>query len=63
MIQQFVRWVIGLGLFVGVQSFAADVHATSPADWPMYNHDPAGWRFNSAEKTPSPVNIGTIVEK
>jgi glucose dehydrogenase len=32
-------------------------------DWPMYNHDLAGWRFNSAEKTLSPANVGNLVEK
>ncbi len=63
MIQQLVRWVIGLSLLVGIESFAMDVPATSPADWPMYNHDSAGWRFNPAEKTLSPANIGTLVEK
>jgi outer membrane protein assembly factor BamB len=35
----------------------------SAADWPMYNHDPAGWRFNSAEKTLGPANAGKLVEK
>lgn len=34
-----------------------------PADWPTYNHDPAGWRYNSAEKTLSPANVGRLVEK
>jgi outer membrane protein assembly factor BamB len=29
----------------------------------MYNHDPAGWRFNAAEKTLSPANASTLVEK
>jgi polyvinyl alcohol dehydrogenase (cytochrome) len=33
------------------------------ADWPMYNHDPAGWRFNPAEKTLGPENVGNLVEK
>jgi outer membrane protein assembly factor BamB/dienelactone hydrolase len=32
------------------------------ADWAMYNHDPAGWRFNPAEKTLSPANVGRLVE-
>ncbi len=35
----------------------------SPADWPMYNHDVGGWRFNPAEKTLSPANVGKLVEK
>jgi outer membrane protein assembly factor BamB/dienelactone hydrolase len=34
-----------------------------PADWSMYNHDPAGWRFNPAEKTLAPSNVGQIVER
>jgi polyvinyl alcohol dehydrogenase (cytochrome) len=33
------------------------------ADWPMYNHDAAGWRFNAAEKTLGPANVGKLVEK
>lgn len=37
--------------------------AITSADWPMYNHDTAGWRFNAAEKTLSPANVGKIVEK
>src|SRR6516165_6376873 len=35
----------------------------SPADWPTYNHDQAGWRFNPAEKTLSRDNVGKLVEK
>lgn len=34
-----------------------------PADWPTYNHDLAGWRFNPAENTLSPSNVGKLVEK
>ncbi len=41
----------------------ADSPQISAADWPMYNHDNAGWRFNSAEKTLSPANVGKLVEK
>src|SRR4051794_11838445 len=37
--------------------------AVSAADWPMYNHDPAGWRFNAAEKTLGPQNVAALVEK
>src|SRR5579871_625899 len=37
--------------------------AITPADWPMYNHDQAGWRFNPAEKTLSPANAGKLVKK
>src|SRR5262245_58809786 len=42
------------------QSTASSVPA---ADWPTYNLDPAGWRFNLAETTLGPKNIGTFVEK
>ncbi len=34
-----------------------------PADWPTYNHDPAGWRFNPAERTLGAGNAGKLVEK
>lgn len=37
--------------------------AITTADWPMYNYDLAGWRFNPAEKTLSPANVGKLVEK
>lgn len=36
---------------------------TDPADWPTYNHDSAGWRFNAAEHALSPANVGKLVEK
>jgi len=42
---------------------AAEAQSGAPADWPMYNHDPAGWRFNPAEKTLSAANVGKLVEK
>ncbi len=34
-----------------------------PADWPMYNRDVVGWRFNSAEKSLGVANVGKLVEK
>jgi outer membrane protein assembly factor BamB/dienelactone hydrolase len=40
-----------------------DTPRFAPADWPMYNHDVAGWRFNPAEKTLSATNAGKLVEK
>jgi glucose dehydrogenase len=40
-----------------------DPPVTDPADWPMYNHDLAGWRFNPSEKTLSPTNVGKLAEK
>jgi outer membrane protein assembly factor BamB len=35
----------------------------SPADWPQYNYDNRGWRFNTAENTLSPANVGQLIEK
>lgn len=32
-------------------------------DWPMYNRDVLGSRYNSAETTLSPANVDTLVEK
>src|SRR5437879_4941495 len=32
-------------------------------DWPMYNHDVLGTRFNSAEKALRPDNVAQLVEK
>ncbi len=34
-----------------------------PGDWPMYNHDVSGWRYNPAETTIGPSNAGRLVEK
>src|SRR5262249_40387978 len=47
------------------ESNSVNVAATSlaAADWPTYNHDVAGWRFNPAEKTLSPANVGKLSEK
>src|SRR5262249_3509657 len=53
---------IAAGILCGV-TFAAVVRGADPADWPTYNHDQGGWRFNPAEKTLGPANVGTLVEK
>jgi polyvinyl alcohol dehydrogenase (cytochrome) len=37
-----------------------DVVPADPNDWPMYNHDPAGSRDNSAEHTLSPATVGGL---
>src|SRR5262245_55525592 len=49
-----ISWVVLL---------APVVRAADAADWAMYNHDLAGWRFNAAEKTLGPGNVGKLVEK
>src|SRR4051794_13008959 len=35
--------------------------ADTAGDWPMYNHDVSGWRYNALEKTLSPDNVGKLV--
>jgi len=42
---------------------AATAQAADPADWPSYNHDPQGWRFNPAEKALRPDTVGQLAEK
>src|SRR5579864_7357310 len=39
-------------------TIAGDAH-----DWPMYNRDVLGTRFNFAEKSLGPNNVGQLVEK
>jgi outer membrane protein assembly factor BamB len=47
----------------GQPSSQTRAESATSADWSMYNHDPAGWRFNAAEKTLSPANVSNLVEK
>jgi polyvinyl alcohol dehydrogenase (cytochrome) len=61
---------MALALITGSLSTAVEPEPTKaspltsvPADWPTYNHDPAGWRYNADEKTLTPANVGTLVEK
>ena len=51
------------GVIACVVMLGQAVRGADPADWPTYNHDAAGWRFNSAEKTLGPSNVGKLVEK
>src|SRR5262245_39599769 len=37
-----------------------DVVAGDPNDWPMYNHDAAGTRYNFAEHVLSPTTVGDL---
>ena len=55
--------VSGESLAAQIDPSTAGVGQVEAADWPTYNHDPAGWRFNSAEQTLSPANVGLLVEK
>ncbi len=58
---RFGRLLAGVVALFAVPGQA--VRGADSADWPTYNHDAAGWRFNSAEKTLSPANAGKLVEK
>jgi outer membrane protein assembly factor BamB len=64
-LNELSKWAMrAIGFVIlAVGALNARAAADSPADWPTYNHDVAGWRFNSAEKTLSPANVGTLVEK
>jgi glucose dehydrogenase len=61
---------VGLGLTLAIvaclnlslSAETAEQPSGDPADWPMYNHDAAGWRFNPVEKTLSPANASRLVE-
>lgn len=39
------------------------IPAVTAEDWSTYNYSVNGWRFNSAEKTLSPANVGELTEK
>ena len=65
-----IAWTfLGFGFFRSTAAEPATTNerlravAIERGDWPMYNHDPSGWRFNPAEKTLSPANVGKLVEK
>ena len=56
--------LLGATLLVAA-SGAAVTHADGPVandanDWPMYNHDVAGTRYNAAEKTLKAGNVGGL---
>lgn len=57
--------VFASGLHAGRQDDPrrSNASADSAADWPMYNHDIAGWRFNPAETRLGPASVGALVEK
>jgi polyvinyl alcohol dehydrogenase (cytochrome) len=43
--------------------FGRDVVSGDPNDWPMYNHDAAGSRYNTAETRLSPSTVGDLQVK
>ena len=56
-------WIL-LVLVAALHSPArAQEAAFDPADWPMYNHDVAGWRFNPVEREIRPDNVAGLVEQ
>ena len=51
-------------LAFGAAFLPARVHAQAdPNDWPMYNRDVIGTRFNPAETAIGKENVGGLVEK
>src|SRR5262245_56002065 len=60
--RRHTRLIVALATAVLGGAFLPAVRGADPADWPMYNHDLAGWRFNPAEKRLSPANAGKLVE-
>lgn len=58
------RLLSSLAVLLAVARGAAAQSASpiTPADWPTYNHDAAGWRFNPAETTLGPENVGRLAE-
>src|SRR5262245_43656697 len=40
-----------------------DIVSGDPKDWPMYNHDPEGSRYNQAENLLSPATVGDLQVK
>lgn len=53
----------GLAVLIVAATSRSSVAEPDPADWPMYNHDVAGWRFNAAETTLNVENVSRLVEK
>ena len=37
-------------LAIAGSAAAQDAAPITAADWPMYNHDPAGWRFGEPDR-------------
>src|SRR5437588_166199 len=57
---------LGLGLALALWGAltAASVHADDDAkDWPMYNRDVLGTRFNAGERAINPTNASKLEEK
>ncbi|MEX0939071.1 MAG: PQQ-binding-like beta-propeller repeat protein [Pirellulales bacterium] len=66
------RILLALALCIPIATelkvFAEDPPESNPplitsSDWPCYNHDVLGWRFNSEESHLSPENAVELVEK
>jgi polyvinyl alcohol dehydrogenase (cytochrome) len=59
----FSRLCLGAALVLGASSVATLAHADTAydaADWPMYNYDPAGTRYNAAESTLGTGNVSGL---
>jgi hypothetical protein len=60
--RRVVLWVAMVGgLAIASRPTAGD--SPNAKDWPQYNPDNRGWRFNSGETAISPATVGGLVEK
>ncbi len=57
------RLSLVLAIVLGIAATSNGQSPIDPADWPMYNRDVLGTRFNPAEKSLSAANAGKIEEK
>ena len=48
---------------VAPQSLESTAVSEDPSDWPMYNRDVIGTRFNTGEKALGKDNVGQLVQK
>src|SRR5262245_15623543 len=53
----------GLAASMGQEADKQAVALANPHDWPTYNRDVIGTRHNPAERTLTPSNVSTLVEK
>jgi polyvinyl alcohol dehydrogenase (cytochrome) len=48
---------------LGLAQFGVDTVSHDPNDWPMYNHDARGTRFNIGEQQLSPSSVWRLQQK
>jgi glucose dehydrogenase len=63
--RDFLTWLhtLALAALLASTQFSAACAIDDARDWPMYNHDVAGARFNPGETAIGPSNAGRLEEK